>query len=364
MTNATSLRVLIPGLLALAGVADLAARALVPREAIAFRGWEAVSENPSPPFRPSARWSGTTYGDLASLGNLPECRVYREETFTTDGFGFRNAPRLAANGPPDVLLVGDSFTLLTGSDDETLSVRLSEASGRSVYNLGGVGPHLGHLRRAAAGLSMSKGLVLYEWVYRLNVPRRELVWAEAPRREGWARLGSLAAAEGWSGGPLELLARRAFRWVERQGVIPNSPAHGVIRRPLAGGPDLLFYPGDDWAPIGRWPDAAFDFLKELEAELRPSGFGLAVVFVPTKSTVYGGAYPDVPQPSAEDLARIGTLAERLRASGLPALDLGPALRREAERALREDRLLFWRDDTHWNPEGIRVAARLLAPLLR
>ena len=48
---------------------------------------------------------------------------------------------------------------------------------------------------------------------------------------------------------------------------------------------------------------------------------------------------------------------------LPLLDLTPALRTAAARALAQGEFVFWPDDTHWNAAGIRAAADALAPFL-
>jgi hypothetical protein len=39
------------------------------------------------------------------------------------------------------------------------------------------------------------------------------------------------------------------------------------------------------------------------------------------------------------------------------VDCTPPYRAVAARALAEDRYLYLRDDTHWNPAGVGVAAR-------
>jgi len=45
------------------------------------------------------------------------------------------------------------------------------------------------------------------------------------------------------------------------------------------------------------------------------------------------------------------------------IDLTQALVNESKRLLPEGKLTFWRDDTHWNPDGIAVAAQIVAKTL-
>ena len=60
--------------------------------------------------------------------------------FTTDELGFRNVANLRAV-PPEVLMVGTSFTIGGGnSDSQTLPGRLEFLSGYRTYNAGGLNP--------------------------------------------------------------------------------------------------------------------------------------------------------------------------------------------------------------------------------
>jgi len=46
--------------------------------------------------------------------------------------------------------------------------------------------------------------------------------------------------------------------------------------------------------------------------------------------------------------------------GIGVTDLTPALIEESDNLLHEGRLTFWKDDTHWNKNGISIAAEILA----
>ena len=106
----------IPAFLAVVFLADLAARWL-PVDPLTFRAWEALTRYrpPGAAFEPNRRYvHPQSYGDSAAMGNLPERRQYRLETFTTDARGFRNT---AAAVPVTAILAGDSFAVGSGVSD-------------------------------------------------------------------------------------------------------------------------------------------------------------------------------------------------------------------------------------------------------
>src|SRR5882724_6728835 len=119
------------------------------------------------PFIPNVAVSfPEDYGDLSSLANLPAMRVYRRSTFITDSFGFGNPKPLT--GPPQVILLGDSFLLPSDVPaDRTFASQLAALRGGYVFNAGGSTPlRLGPLRDLAQRLEMRDGYVVYEFLER------------------------------------------------------------------------------------------------------------------------------------------------------------------------------------------------------
>ncbi|MBM3561390.1 MAG: hypothetical protein FJX53_16260, partial [Alphaproteobacteria bacterium] len=49
--------------------------------------------------------------------------------------------------------------------------------------------------------------------------------------------------------------------------------------------------------------------------------------------------------------------------GIAFVDLTPSLAEAAQAGLAHGRLVYWRDDTHWNAAGIDVAAAAIAASL-
>ena len=89
------------------------------------------------------------------------------------------------------------------------------------------------------------------------------------------------------------------------------------------------------------------------------GFQLKVVLVPDKSTVYGPLLAE-PLPSADGAARfLDDLAADLQDRGVNTVSLVGPLRQAAASGLDRGEYVYWRDDTHWNPRGIRIAAEAI-----
>jgi hypothetical protein len=80
-----------------------------------------------------------------------------------------------------------------------------------------------------------------------------------------------------------------------------------------------------------------------------------VLLVPNKYTVYGPL--TVGSPGAAEGGRLlAGIADRLRDSGVPGVDVTPLFAAQAAAGLPRHEYLYWRDDTHWNARGIRLAA--------
>jgi hypothetical protein len=350
---------LLPTLLFLGTAGDLACR-LVRPEAVAFRAWEAMTSRPSTtgPFRASARFeTASAYGDLASAANLPALRHYHEERFTTDAHGFRNAPGIL---PPAILLVGDSFGAGCGvNDEETLSAVMQKELDRAVYNAAGFAPSLDELRSTIRRLGMTRGVVVYEHVERWGAP--------SPFKSTW-RLWDKPAQrriDAWVNfSPLQIWCQRAHRRLENGEILPNSAEHEIVRGTLPGGEVMLFLRLErELKRTLEDADRAAVRWRELSDELKKDGLDLIVVLAPNKSTIYAPLTREGGDMTS-GRAFLGRIQERLRALGVPALDLSPELERAARAGIGEGRLLYRPDDTHWTPEGQRVAAIAIAGLIR
>jgi len=96
--------------------------------------------------------------------------------------------------------------------------------------------------------------------------------------------------------------------------------------------------------------SAFEMLKPNLAE---------IFFVPVKYRVYA------PLMAQEIRSNVGWdyLARAANQAGVPVHDLTPVLQAEAARLLPQGQYVYWRDDSHWNCNGMRVAAAEVARVL-
>jgi hypothetical protein len=106
-------------------------------------------------------------------------------------------------------------------------------------------------------------------------------------------------------------------------------------------------------PAGDIPLVA-SAVKELEELCRTRGMALIVVFIPEKEQVYRDGLPSRYNPPEHPLppSSLWALETRLRQDGIAVLNLLPVFQAATERGQR----LYWRDDTHWNPAGVELAA--------
>lgn len=88
----------------------------------------------------------------------------------------------------------------------------------------------------------------------------------------------------------------------------------------------------------------------------------SIFFIPTKYRVYYNLSQSKPQKALPHLQweYIQKVANQL---DIRATDLTPVWVNESKKLLQEGQLTFWRDDTHWNPNGIAVAAQKIAKTL-
>jgi hypothetical protein len=371
---------LLPVIVILVAVADLGLRFL-PLEVLAFRGWE-VAERFRAADGSLARNVRFTrergYGELAVYGNLPGLRQYRPESFVTDALGYRNPPELAVR-PVDAILVGSSYSLGIGITDEQMpSVQISEQSGLTVYNasLLWFDFNIGRVRAVARELQMDGGLVILEWLDRNDYPPPRHAPPPHPcyRALGKVGLDGLCArARGLVYvSPLKILAQKALRALQNDTVLPNLHASAVVERRLRNGEPILF-PLEDVQKLEKQqaeyaraqafggplrPERAeADFIRWLREELRKDNLDLLVVLVPNKYSVYQPLLDDPGPAPADPTPYLTYLEDEIRGVGVPVVNLSTTLRAAAAAALERDDYVYWRDDAHWNADGIAIAAR-------
>jgi hypothetical protein len=326
------------------------------------------------PFRPNARYERAgVYGNLSALGNQPDLRHHHHVVFLTDSLGYGNPPELGASGPPGALLFGSSFSAGTEvSAGEGLAARLTDLTGRVVYNAAPGDPAPVRVRELAGQVGMrSGGIVIFEF-FEGNIPPPVEAVTPNPselrcrslRRvaDGQAACAALNRLYDWNEvNPLQVFASRAHRLVQNDILLPNTAAQRVIRARLENGSEALFLRLEredfrrprDAAPAER-------YFIWLDRRLAMQGQQLLVVLMPSKYTVYAPLLEAPDTVTRGSVAYLAELERRLRLRGIAVVNLVIPLRAAAREALRSDSLIYWQDDTHWNATGVIVAAHVIA----
>jgi hypothetical protein len=104
--------------------------------------------------------------------------------------------------------------------------------------------------------------------------------------------------------------------------------------------------------------------SRVAAGLRERGITLVVLLVPEKEQIHWRALPPAMQAGvAHGPELFASIEQGLEAEGVPVVNLMPVFQEKTAAGQR----LYWRDDTHWNDDGIRLAAeelwRVVEPLL-
>jgi hypothetical protein len=300
------------------------------------------------------------HGDLVALGAAGIDAEPRRNVFRVDGYGFRNDHDYAGER---TLLVGDSFLDGTGNtQDDLLSAVLARECGVRAYNLAYPGAVPDYMRYVKAFRARHPGARFKTIVFLFegnDFPDGSLppppATAPPPKWRVW--LSDVVRWARYTPAFRESVAARVAYNVY-QATQPGPGAANVVTFTLGR---HRFGELDGYVAAAR--RASYTPVPAVEQTLISIKDTLGLlVFIPTKYRVYHGLLEPgaaaLPTAHWEYVRRFG---ETL---GVPALDLTPALTVAAERLFREsERFVFWKDDTHWNGEGVRVAGRALCARL-
>lgn len=140
----------------------------------------------------------------------------------------------------------------------------------------------------------------------------------------WANLQYLAFGEGSSGA---VLGKNGWIFTNQEYLVPND-----LQRNL---------------------DNQIRQIEETRNTLRDKGIRLIVLPVPMKLDIHAEHTAELPLPVLTSLHE--TFVQRLKAQGT---EVGTV--REAMLAQSAEQHIFMRNDTHWSPEGARLAAQVFA----
>jgi hypothetical protein len=342
------------------------------------------------PFIPNLRLEMNPWiGELAVMGNLRPTETRPPLSFTTDSLGFRNLPGSGSSSARVVVMEGDSFTFgFSLSDNETFPAVLSSQLGVPVYNAGrfATDPErliemdwlFAHVRRGPLtvvyilqefglpSIDKQHDQKLYDKVGRYLLgadtytPIKDDLRYAKRFAELWTRIS-----------PLRIAAIRADKALNNDDLLPNAYRSNVVERTLPGGGRYLFDhqhlavyfdPPDDEAVR-----KAAQYLAALKNEFARRGIDFWVLMLPEGVSVYG---PWLFPEETERLRVAGRvpLADRmvhaLAEENVRAVNGLEVLRPTAADDVRSGRLSYYREDHHWNVQGVTRLASAMAATLR
>ncbi len=332
---------------------------------------------------------GRMGGGLARMVPVQQVAARYEEYLPehvqpVDPWGYANAP-IGEDGYYPVVMLGDSFMVSLGT--QTLAQALADISGVPVYN---------HGRQRTGPFQEMEKFILSDRFAPLprvviwNLLGRELgaplflrqpveawfagmdIWAHARERPvrthvRWDRLSADALRRDWPDSSILAFAgRRIWAQARMVGFREWPPDVLGVEDPEFG--PMLFYRENlrvlPSLTAGTNAQAIIRVISRLSQGFQERGMTLVVLLVPEREQMYLRALPPEEQAGLMHGSELmEEIESRLTREGTPVVNLMPIFRNATEQGRR----LYWRDDTHWNDAGIRLAAeeiwKVVEPLL-
>ena len=299
-------------------------------------------------------------GDLFLAPEKRPKTIQRPYDLQYDHNGFRNGVDYVE---ADCIVIGDSF--IEGfhvTDEELHTTQVADTLGISVVNFGqsGYGPQQELLVLQRYGLPLQPKVCL--WVF-----------FEGNDLQDALRYKQMLADWPDSVALYSSVVERSFTknlhwWLSRL-MIDQGQRESESGLFLGDGKQTRLWFGYSGSPMS---DAKTSALSITEASLsrafalcQDQGVAMAVIFAPTKYRVYSKLC-EFESPSRIENWTVNRLpemlAERVAAisSEIAFYDMTPDLQRVAQ----QGNLLYFEDDSHWSPQGHRVAAQAICSLLR
>jgi len=296
-------------------------------------------------YKPDIQYNmKSLFGDIQAMENIGVMEPH-EFIYHTDSLGFRNPVNYHGQ---EFILVGDSF--IAGVAD-TQSCLVTEWLRREhqldTYNLGYPGDMDDYVNRIKA------------FRHRYGDHFRVLLFIFEGNDFNFAYTGKptpkLGLSKRYTSAFKNTSLWRYTRWLYLRAAKSKSGEKiGAVVKPI-GGRSVAFYKQDLAAVENhtRLMESQMHFVSAIQ-DIKP--VLSQIFFIPTKYRVYNQWISQTKLPN-EQWNYLATAASQ---AGIPVYDLTPALTTEAVRLLPEGQYVFWRDDTHWNCNGMRVAANEVA----
>ncbi|MFM1942014.1 MAG: hypothetical protein RI897_996 [Verrucomicrobiota bacterium] len=333
-------------------------------------------------YQQNVHYHGQTYGDLAAFSPNPELQVRRNVEFETDAFGFRNRRQSTRRDEPyDLILLGDSFVAGCGNSQSNIwSEQLEQRHGLHTYNLGLPGdPGHAYLNLIAESprLTLRPAAHVVLAIFTGNDLTQALPEAVENLPLPWQK-PSLAfynsCLDFRNHSSLHRLWERLQLGRDPLASQLTPDQSGLIVRSTPDGQPMLFYRHYTWMLDATEETAKVDFfapdlqkiLQHCQAFCDTRQLQFDVVLIPAKEEILSWILEyKSPWSGSNEPSLLGRrLARFCQQQGIGFLDLKPHFA-AASRELYETQQnwLWWPDDSHWNPQGYRLAADLLQKFL-
>jgi hypothetical protein len=302
-----------------------------------------------------------------------------------DAQGYCNGP-LPEGKSYSVVMLGDSFMLSLGT--QNVAQALASVGGIDVYN------------HASLGAGPFREMRKFIESGHFNPAPQVIIWNLTARELG-GHMFLKQAVDGWFGGWQDPYVNEIATAASR--VQWNLLAPSALRKSWPNTSLAAYFSRRGWAQLRlmvfrAWPkevlgadDPQFGpmlFYREnlrmlpmptpetdapgvvktvmrISAGFRARGMTLVVLLVPEKEQIYARALPLADQKAlARGPELLSAIEAGLKDGGVPVVNLMPVFQKATAQGIQ----VYWRDDTHWNDAGIRLAAeelwRVTEPLLK
>jgi hypothetical protein len=294
----------------------------------------------------------TEWGELAPYTKYT---VPKRAVWITDEYGYRNRP---STEKPQVLILGDSFCAgVKLSQEETLPEVLKSHLGQQVY---GLAPAPDGFELVNAFLATDRfrkeapKVVIYErnegYLHLLAPISGEEVEFIRKIQHRSARLPKAGVAQKISIGADRLIKKNWYHWASSGIDRIFTPPQPIVYNDEAftfGEQALEEVPVEGTERLVRLITSYRDTIEELGAQF-------IFMPVPNKENIYHELLPSGKKPTL--LCR---LMNRLREESVQVVDLQVPF----DSAYAAGTRLYPRDDGHWNPEAVRIAAREITQVI-
>lgn len=321
-------------------------------------------------YRKNTVYDQNIHGYLSSLLGIEHYKYYHHQRMTTDGKGLRKSCEPNPQGICPVTVLGDSFIFGSyNSDEDILSAKLQERLQVPVRNLAFPGNAVIPMIDLLRGKEKLSPLIIWGLTER-GISKESFALIEntdkpgapdwekaAPATYGFERFKEWFAVH----------SKDSFTRYFANSIWTNIKFylfHEISKdlwTPLHQ--DMLFF-REGIEKMGQKADAAaLDMIaggaEKLVQKASSRGAEVLILLIPDKCTIYPEYISDPQrQENLEKNRFLDHIETAFKSRNLHVINLRPIFA-----ARKAEGLLYFPDDTHWNPKGINIAAEAIAAYL-